>query len=105
MSTVTELTPDQVELVDAYLPLNRLGQDAGDASTYLIAWEDGEPVGHAHIAWTGTHLGLPEIQDVYVLPDRRRRGIAGSLTAAAEQAARASGWREISLSVSDRNHA
>jgi GNAT superfamily N-acetyltransferase len=98
--TVTELTPDEVEAVDRQLPLSRLDQQARDGSTYLIAWEDDRPVGHAHINWEGTHLGVPEIQDVFVVPERRRRGIASELTNAAEDEARRRGWDRISLSVS-----
>ena len=75
-----------------------------ERSTYLIAWEDAQPVGHAHIAWSGTHLGVPEIQDVFVLPEKRRHGIPTQLTHAAEDEARARGWNSISLSASqDRN--
>ena len=99
MATITELTPEVVELVDRHLPLSRLDQQ-DERSTYLIAWEDEQPVGHAHIAWSGTHLGLPEIQDVFVLPELRRRGIATELTHAAEDEARRRGWERISLSVS-----
>jgi GNAT superfamily N-acetyltransferase len=97
---VTELRPEEVEMVDRHLPLNRLDQQASEGSTYLIAWEGDRPVGHAHIAWDGTHLGLPEIQDVFVLPELRRRGIASRLTQAAEEEARRRGWDRISLSVS-----
>jgi GNAT superfamily N-acetyltransferase len=104
MVTVTELRPSEVVDVDRCLPLSRLDQQRAEGSTYLVAWEDGQPVGHAHIAWAGTHLGVPEIQDVFVVPERRRRGIAAQLTHAAEQEARARGWDTISLSVSqDRN--
>jgi GNAT superfamily N-acetyltransferase len=98
--SVTELRPEEVETVDRHLPLSRLDQQVREGSTYLIAWEDDRPVGHAHIAWDGTHLGLPEIQDVFVRPDRRRRGIASLLTHAAEDEARRRGWDRISLSVS-----
>ena len=101
MLTVSELSADQVELVDRYLPLSRLS-DQG--STYLIAWEDDRPIGHAHIAWSGTHLGLPEIQDVFVLPEQRRRGIASRLTEAAEAEARRRGSDRISLSVSQEQN-
>jgi len=102
--TVTELKPDEVATVDRHLPLSRLCQQVEEDSTYLIAWEDAQPVGHAHIAWSGTHLGLPEIQDVFVLPEKRRRGIAAQLTEAAEEEARARGWNSISISVSQEGN-
>ena len=100
MITITELTPEELPEVDGRLPLSRLDQHAAEGSTYLIAWEDDEPVGHAHVAWERTHVGVPEIQDVYVLPERRSRGIATLLGEAAEEEARARGWESISLSVS-----
>jgi len=98
--TVRELKPSEVEIVGRHLPLSRLPQHLEEHSTYLVAWEDAVPVGHAHIALSGTHLGLPEIQDVFVLSELRRRGIASQLTHAAEEEARARGWDRISLSVS-----
>lgn len=100
MLTVRELAPGEVAFVDSRLPLSRLDQQVEEGSTYLIAWEDDQPVGHAHIAWEGTHVGIPEIQDVYVLPERRSRGIATRLNEAAEQAVRGRGWESVSLSVS-----
>jgi GNAT superfamily N-acetyltransferase len=103
--TVTQLKPSEVATVDRHLPLSRLCQQVEEHSTYLIAWEDVDPVGHAHIAWRGTHLGLPEIQDVFVLPEKRRCGIATQLTHAAEEEARARGWNSISLSVSQEGNA
>jgi GNAT superfamily N-acetyltransferase len=102
--TVRALEPSEVEAVDRHLPLSRLDQHAAEGSTYLIAWENDEPVGHAHIAWSGTHLGVPEIQDVFVLPELRRRGIATQLTEAAEELAWARGWHRISLSVSQEGN-
>jgi predicted GNAT family acetyltransferase len=98
--SVTEMQPSDVALVDRVLPLSRLDRQVDERSTYLVAREDDHPVGHAHIAWGGTHLGLPEIQDVFVLPERRRRGLATRLTEAAEAKARERGWESISLSVS-----
>jgi GNAT superfamily N-acetyltransferase len=80
--------------VDARLPLHRLD----GMQTYVVAWAENEPVGHAHVAWTGTKLGVPEIQDVYVVPGHRRRGIASALTGAAEQLARRRGHDRISIS-------
>jgi GNAT superfamily N-acetyltransferase len=106
--SIRELKPSDVAHVDQFLPLSRLTEQAGEAgesSTYLIAWDGREPVGHTHIAWTGTHLAIPEIQDVFVLPERRRRGIASQLTQAAEAEARKRGWGSISLSVSQQGNA
>jgi 2,3-bisphosphoglycerate-dependent phosphoglycerate mutase len=97
---IRELQANELARVDRDLPLNRLDQHLETRSTYLVAWEGNEPRGHAHIAWTGTKLDVPEIQDVFVLPEHRRRGIARELTAAAEEAARTRGWSTISLSVS-----
>lgn len=93
---VRVLLPAEIPLVDGRLPLSRLDR----AQTYLVAWDGTDPVGHAHIAWEKTHAGVPEIQDVYVLPERRRRGIAKRLTGAAEEQVRARGFDRISLSVS-----
>ena len=102
--SVTELKPSDVAFVDQFLPLSRLSEQIDEGSTYLVAWDDRQPVGHAHIAWTGTHLGVPEIQDVFVLPEWRRRGIASQLTLAAEDEARARGWASISLSASQEGN-
>lgn len=52
----------------------------------------------------GTHLRVPEIQDVFVLPERRRQGIASQLTRAAEVEAGKRGWESISLSVSQEGN-
>ncbi len=97
---IAELRPADVELVDRHLPLHRLREPLDEQSTYLIAWEGEEPVGHAHIAWSDTELSLPEIQDVFVQPEYRRRGIATALTRAAEWEASARQHQRITLSVS-----
>jgi len=55
-------------------------------------------VGHAHVAWSGGELRVPEIQDVFVRPDSRRQGVATALTTAAEDAAARRGHRRISIS-------
>jgi len=98
---VRPLGDDELALVDARLPLHRLGQ----AGTYLVAWDGEEPVGHAFVAWSGTKLRIPEIQDVWVAPERRRTGIASDLTRAAEDEARGRDAERISLSVGIANAA
>jgi ribosomal-protein-alanine N-acetyltransferase len=78
--------------VGAVLGLVRLDQGDG---FYLVAWEGHEPLGHAHLA-----LGdPPELQDVSVRPEHRRRGVASALTAAAEREVRARGFDRLRLTV------
>jgi ribosomal protein S18 acetylase RimI-like enzyme len=48
---------------------------------------------------------VPEIQDVFVREDRRRRGIATALAVAAEEAAAARGHSRVSLSYGIANDA
>ena len=105
MIHVRPLTEDEVDGVDDALPLNRLDQWRRERSMFLIAWDDDRPVGHAHLAWDGTKLGAPEIQDVYVAENARRRGVATALTHAAEAEVRARGHDRISLSVGTGNFA
>jgi predicted GNAT family acetyltransferase len=83
------------------LPLHRLD----GAGTYLVAWDGDLPVGHAHVAWSETKLGVPEIQDVFVLPEWRRRGVASALTQTAERLAAGRGHRRTSLGVGIGNDA
>ena len=48
---IRALTPDDVAVVDAQLPLNRLDTWREGGSTYLVAWDGETPVGHAHLTW------------------------------------------------------
>jgi GNAT superfamily N-acetyltransferase len=102
---VRPLTEGEVTVVDDALPLNRLDQWRLERSTFLIAWNDDRPVGHAHLAWDGTKLGVPEIQDVYVAEDARRQGVATALAHAAEAEALGRGHDRLSLSVGTGNFA
>jgi GNAT superfamily N-acetyltransferase len=96
---VRELTEADLPQVDARLPLSRLD----GAQTYLVAWDGGEPVGHAHVSWDRTTLGIPEIQDVFVPPEVRGRGIGTKLSRAAEELARTRGHGRVSISASVAN--
>jgi len=102
---VRPLTEGEVAVVDDSLPLNRLDQWRHERSTFLIAWDGERPVGHAHLAWDGTKLGVPEIQDVYVAESARRKGVATALTHAAEAEALGRGHDRLSLSVGTGNFA
>jgi ribosomal protein S18 acetylase RimI-like enzyme len=89
---IRRLSPDEVDAVGAVLGLARLHQGDG---FYLVAWEGGEPVGHLHLALTSP----PELQDVVIRPEYRRRGIGRSLTDAAEREARSRGFDRLRLIV------
>ncbi len=101
MIEIRPLAASELASVDAVLPLHRLDQD-GDG-TYLVAWDGDDPVGHAHVAWTESELGLPELQDFFVLPHRRNEGIGTRLTEAAERLARDRGHERCSIGVSVDN--
>jgi GNAT superfamily N-acetyltransferase len=96
------LTEAEFDATDAVLPLHRF-DGWSDDSTYLVAWDGPHPVGHVHIAWAGTELRLPELQDMYVLPERRGAGIGAALAATAERLVAERGHSRCSLSVSARN--
>jgi GNAT superfamily N-acetyltransferase len=96
---VRGLTDAGFEQVDAELPLHRLG----GGGTYLIAWDGTTPVGHVFVAWDETELGVPELQDMFVLPERRSEGVGTLLAQAAERAVAERGHERCSLSVGAEN--
>jgi GNAT superfamily N-acetyltransferase len=98
---IRELTDADVERIGDGLPLARYPNH----QTYLVAWDGDEPLGHAHVAWQRTTLGVPEIQDVFVREDRRRRGIATALALAVEALAAERRFARISLSYGLANDA
>lgn len=92
------LEPHDATTVGSILGLARLYQGTGD---YLVDWEDGEPRGHAYVAWSDP----PELQDLEVRAEYRRRGVATALIAAAETASRRRGASLLRVTVSARNDA
>jgi ribosomal protein S18 acetylase RimI-like enzyme len=76
------------------LPLARLG----GPQTYYIAWDGDEPVAQACVAWERTTVGVPEVQDVFVVEERRRQGSGEAVMLAVEAAVAARGHRLVSLS-------
>ena len=95
---VRRLADDEVERVGAALGLARLYQGNG---FYLVAWANEEPLGHAYLALTDP----PELQDVQVRPQQRRRGVASALTSVAEENALSLGFDQLRLEVSEGNTA
>jgi [ribosomal protein S18]-alanine N-acetyltransferase len=93
--TIRELAPAEVERVlAAGLGLARL--PLKDDDLYLVAWEREQPLGHAHVAVRDP----PELGDVEVLAEHRRRGVGTALTQAAERTVSARGHDRLRLTVS-----
>lgn len=90
---IRPLAGDEVDHVGAVLGLARLNSQ-GDGF-YLVAWDGEEAVGHARLALTDP----PELQDVSVRPEYRRRGVASALTAVAEEETRSRGFDRLILTV------
>jgi GNAT superfamily N-acetyltransferase len=70
----------------------------------FIAEEDGEALGYAQVNWQPVYrpfrrLGIPELQDLNVVPAARRQGLGARLVAACEEAARAQGCADLGISV------
>ncbi len=74
---------------------------------YLVAWQNGMPIGHGLLKWNGTedepvasHLpDCPDVEDLFVTPKLRSKGIGSQLLATAEDLARQRGYRRIGLGV------
>lgn len=74
--------------------------DHGDG-LYLVAWHGDEPVGHAHLGLTDP----PELQDVAVRAEHRRRRVASAPTEAVEREATARGFDRLRVMMSLDNEA
>ncbi len=79
-------------------------QAAGRRAVLIAVQQDGVLAGYGMLNWMPLYplyrkLGVPEIQDVNVVPERRRRGVATALIRHAEISARAQGCAHIGISV------
>lgn len=61
-----------------------LEEQASDRRQILVAWLDGEFAGYVTVVWKPHYSAFPEIQDLNVVPQFRRRGIATALVDAGE---------------------
>ena len=76
---------------------------AGERSLFLGFVGD-RVAGYVILNWTPTYnmfarLGIPELQDLNVLPEDRRHGIGAALVTACENLAKARGCSDIGLAV------
>ena len=79
----------------------------------VIAWDREVPVGrgmvlfpeHEEYSASAAREGCAEGRDVFVLPERRRSGVATAIMQALEDASRASGWSRVGLAVASSQDA
>lgn len=71
---------------------------------FLIAWREETPVGFAYLAfvWSLEHTGWASwLEELYVLPEHRQRGVGQGLLTAASDAARTRGCVAVDLEVDE----
>ncbi|MFJ7076435.1 GNAT family N-acetyltransferase [Streptomyces sp. NPDC098781] len=112
--------PDDVALLDRHIGSSgalsfharRFARQERGESTYLVAWLDERPVGHAEVRWIGCDArevrdarpGCPEINGLGVRPQElRSRGIGTALVLAAEELVRERGITVVGLGVAKDN--
>lgn len=85
-------------------------QDAGKA-IYLLAWHEKIPVGHVLLEWSGTTdepirsqiSGCPNLEDLFVVPQYRSKGVGSRLLQEAEVRVQQEGYNRIGLGVAVDN--
>ena len=115
------LTKDELGVVEELLNFDwgnpqkhqeRLDMQQRDELIYLIAWIEGQPVGHAVLEWAGkTHDALackvrdcPHVDDLFVHPEQRSKGIGTQLLDRAQNMAVRRGYRCVGIGVAIDNH-
>jgi GNAT superfamily N-acetyltransferase len=79
----------------------------------VVAWDGDVPVGrgmvlfseHEEYSDSATRERCAEVRDVFVLPERRRAGVARAIMRSLEDSARANGWSRIGLAVATSDDA
>jgi len=92
-----------VAKADGYFDYALEHQTAGARLVFIVSYE-GQDVGYGMLAWQPKYvffrkMDIPEIQDLNVLPEFRRRGIASFMISYCESLARESGKEFIGIGV------
>lgn len=109
--TIRKALFDDISALDLIKPVKEAGyfvrclkeQDEGRRAIFMAAL-DGADVGYGMLNEKPRYqlfrrLGIPEIQDINVLPDARQKGVATALIAYCEGVARQRGCDQIGISV------
>jgi GNAT superfamily N-acetyltransferase len=109
---VRELAASDVRLLETQLPAEdeskyrrRFQEHLAGMIVFLVAWDEGLPVGHGYVRWrAGEPLNrrfpkVPVIGDLVVKEELRSRGIGTRIMEEAEDVARARGRRRMAIGV------
>ncbi|MEX0742958.1 MAG: GNAT family N-acetyltransferase [Actinomycetota bacterium] len=85
----------------------RLVAQEHSRSVHVIAWDGEVPIGrgmvlfpeHEEYSASATREGCAEVRDVFVVPERRRSGVATAVMHALEDVSRGNGWSRMGLAV------
>ena len=119
VSEIRPLQKGEIPLLDAHLDVERLAgrhderfaQQQDGRLTYLIAWLGGIPIGHTMVRWTGTTDAFvaerisecAHVEDLFVMPEHRSRGIGARILGYGERMAIERGFTQIGLAVGTDN--
>lgn len=89
---------------ESYFKRSLEEQEKGSRDLVIASRQEGGLLGYVLLNWqplypTFKRLGIPEVQDLNVVPGERRQGIGGLLVEWCEGAARAAGRKEIGIAV------
>ncbi len=85
----------------------RLGRQDKGKAVYLVAWRGNIPIGHILLEWSGTIdepmrsqlVTCPNLEDLYVVPQHRSKGVGSLLLQEAEIRVQQKGYPHIGLGV------
>ena len=117
---IRPLTKEELEIVEGQINFDwaahhkhreRLNRQYASKAVYLIAWCGNIPVGHVLLEWSGTSdepmrsqlPHCPNLEDLFVVPQHRSRGVGSRLLHEAEARARQEGYSHIGLGVAVDN--
>lgn len=117
---IRPLAPEELAVVERHIAFDwgapgkhreRLARQGRGEAVYLIAWDGGTPVGHVLIVWGGTTdepmrsrvADCADIQDLFVAPEYRLRGVGSRLLEEAEALVTQLGYPRVGLGAAVRN--
>lgn len=117
-ANIRPLAEEEIDLLERHIAFGspekhreRFVRQRKGEVVYLAAWHKSPPVGHALLKWYGSTDepmaseldNCPDIEDLFVSPDYRSRGIGSQLMDAVEDLAKEQGYFRVGLGVGSDN--